>query len=463
MFDDAPTTAHLDRAAAEEIDGDLARLTRRDGRLALELGETMERFARLQGPAKLGYSSRKAYTTQVVGQPPRWVGDLCALARRLEKLPLTRAALTAGTIGRSMATVLAHYATEETELALLLEAKRSTVAATKKRLAAEAKLAKEAEANQAQPEPQTKPDEAAPNDADDMAETWDDFYDDEDQPRSTIETTVPLDHVWAYEGIKLLTSSAFGVRGDEASEYLLAEAAVALSMLDPDLDIPVAPPPHPNAKWHHEQREMDAACREAAEEAAEPGLDLSRDVSNDTEDEGPLTPIAELPDDVYVLHEKLKELGKTFGRRDLELGHLADTFWAAKGWRVLGYATETQYCRERLGLSKSSLRKRIKLVRDAAHLPSVTQALQAGHIGFEVAGLVAGLAERSPTRSHARKSELAGSWLDRATRRPTPPASAAAATCSCSTTCTRLRRSLPRRTSAGCLAKSRSWKWSAGN
>jgi len=235
MFVDAPTTAHLDRAAAEELDRDLARLTRSDGRLALSLGEAMERFAPLQGPAKLGYSSRKAYTTQVIGQPARWVGDLCALARLLESLPLTRAALAAGTI--------------ETELALLLKAKRTTVAVMKKRLAAAAKQAKEAEAKQAEVEAEVAADTPASDatavdnsGADDDIDWEAEFYDDEEQLRSTIETTVPLDHVWAYEGIKLLMASAFGVRGDEAKEYLLAEAAVALSMLDPELGVPVAPP-----------------------------------------------------------------------------------------------------------------------------------------------------------------------------------------------------------------------------
>jgi len=380
-------TPHLDPAAAEEIDRDLARLTRRDGRLALALGETMERFARLAGPAKLGYSSRKAYTTQVVGQPARWVGDMCALARRLQELPLTRAALAAGTIGRSMAALLAGHATPETELALLLEAKRTTVARMKERLANAAKQAAEA----------------------------DDSCDDEEQPRSTIETTVPLDHVWAYEGIKLLMASAFGVRGDEAAEYLLAEAAIALSMLDPELDVPVAPPRHPNAKGHHEQREMDAACRKAAEEAAEPGLDLSREEDGgDSDDDGPLTPIDELSDDVYVLHQKLKALGMTFGRRDLELGQLADTFWAARGWKVLGYATETQYCRERLGLSKSSVRKRIELARDIDQLPAVTQALEGGRIGFEAATMIA---RHAHTSRGFGKAELAREWVERARAR----------------------------------------------
>ncbi len=244
MFAPAHPRVYLDRSALDEIDGDLARLARADGRLALQMGDTLERLCRINGLGTLGYASRAAYANQVLGQRARAIGDLCALARRLETLPLIRAALAAGAIGRSMATVLARFATPECEAELLARARRSTVREMKAQLAAA---------------------HGKDNDADE---------DDQDELRSTIETSVPITHEWAYKAIRRLMREGFGVySADDMVEYMLAEGAIFLSMLDRDL-VALGPPEHPAAKWVHEQRELERQLRDDAEAEAEDRIDL---------------------------------------------------------------------------------------------------------------------------------------------------------------------------------------------
>jgi len=79
----------------------------------------------------------------------------------------------------------------------------------------------------------------------------------------------------------------------------------------------------------------------------------------------------------------------------------------AHGWRRLGYASESQYCRERAGCSVASLRARMTLSRRASRLPSVAAALAKGVIGYEVACIVARVA--TPATADA--------WLARAADR----------------------------------------------
>jgi hypothetical protein len=150
--------------------------------------------------------------------------------------------------------------------------------------------------------------------------------------------------------------------------------------------------------------------RRVAEAAAEPDLDLTPPEPFDDEAEPPLTPIAELSDDVYVLHDRLQRLATRLARRDLELGQLAHEFWRGRGWQELGYASESQYCRERLGMAQNSVRKRIALARDADAMPAVSEALEAGTIGPEAAAMIASHVRTS----RACKEELARQWVERA-------------------------------------------------
>ena len=63
-----------------------------------------------------------------------------------------------------------------------------------------------------------------------------------------------------------------------------------------------------------------------------------------------------------------------------------------QGWRRLGFASEAQYARERLGVSVSSLRAKRALARRLRTLPVVRAALEAGAISFDAAQQIARVA-----------------------------------------------------------------------
>jgi hypothetical protein len=89
------------------------------------------------------------------------------------------------------------------------------------------------------------------------------------------------------------------------------------------------------------------------------------------------------------------------------MGILFDRFRRADGWRRLGWATEEQYARERVGVSHASLKARLTLARRCDRLPEVAEALDGGRIGFEAASLVARVAT----------PRTASAWIERATER----------------------------------------------
>ena len=72
-----------------------------------------------------------------------------------------------------------------------------------------------------------------------------------------------------------------------------------------------------------------------------------------------------------------------------------------------GFASEAHYARERLGISRASLRSKVSLARRSRCLDHLVDALQQGEIGFEAAKLVARIA--TPETEQA--------WVERASRR----------------------------------------------
>ena len=73
-------------------------------------------------------------------------------------------------------------------------------------------------------------------------------------------------------------------------------------------------------------------------------------------------------------------------RGALETVTLGVTLHEAEGWRKLGYATESQYVRERLGISPSGFKAKVALAR--RWCTRVRGALATGGIGYEAARLI---------------------------------------------------------------------------
>lgn len=108
-----------------------------------------------------------------------------------------------------------------------------------------------------------------------------------------------------------------------------------------------------------------------------------------------------------ALDRLVRALSRALARHELEVSRLALQFHRADGWRRLGYATEAQYARERLGCSISALRGRRSLALRLETLPRVAAALGTGEIGVEAALQI--------VRVAAPRTQAA--WVERARRR----------------------------------------------
>jgi hypothetical protein len=88
------------------------------------------------------------------------------------------------------------------------------------------------------------------------------------------------------------------------------------------------------------------------------------------------------------LDHLVRTLSSALARHELELSRRILEFHRADGWRRLGYASEAQYAREQLGMSRSALLARRALALRMESLPLVAEALGAAHIGVEAALLL---------------------------------------------------------------------------
>jgi hypothetical protein len=93
--------------------------------------------------------------------------------------------------------------------------------------------------------------------------------------------------------------------------------------------------------------------------------------------------------------------------REVTMGELANKIWRADGWRRLGFATESQYTRERLGVSLSSVEAKRRLARATHRLGEVKAAIERREVGYEGGRLVASVAN----------PETVTAWLQRAAER----------------------------------------------
>ena len=115
------------RHSVESIDAELVAVARKESGLRLRLGQVLEVMQRKGCCFELGFSSLGAYALERCERGVRWVEVACCLARRLESLPLLRAALASGQISWSAAELLARVARPESEAQWLERAQQLTV------------------------------------------------------------------------------------------------------------------------------------------------------------------------------------------------------------------------------------------------------------------------------------------------------------------------------------------------
>ena len=361
------------RLQLEQLDRELCTLARADGRLRLELGQLLEVMAERAWHFSLGFSSIAAYALERCQRRARWVEGARCLARRLKALPALSGALCEGSISWSMAEVVARVARAEDELVWLDAARGHTVRELRERVRAGGAQGCEL---------------AEPVEVEEMC---------------TLTCTVDREDAWLFEATRALLAQLGTCGSNEQVEALLAEGQEALLGALPlgaiDLD-GMERKDTAQQRWREQlqrwQREAEQRCeaRIGAREAVSPAWQVR-----------PLEAASSLG--ALEIDARVTELARRFARQELELSRRILALHRADGWRRLGYASESQYARERLGLSRSSLLARRALAARLEVLPQVAQALGSAQLGVEAALQLVRIATPQTERV----------WLERAARR----------------------------------------------
>jgi hypothetical protein len=210
----------------------------------------------------------------------------------------------------------------------------------------------------------------------------------ESEERCTLTVTASTEDVWLFECVRLLVQQMDGGTANEVVDALLGEASSSLFERVPkdvlDLD-DLAPRNDAQNAWNRQL----AAWRLEAERLCEPRIPRWSDG-----EAGPSIDSAEFdfsgsPESIDAT---LRRISGAIREREVRIGELAEAFWAANGWRRLGYATDAQYASERLGMGISSVNDKRLLVCQLRRLPHLAKALRNGAVGYEAARLVAPVA-----------------------------------------------------------------------
>jgi hypothetical protein len=394
----------LGHDVVDQLDAKLASLARAEAPLRLRLGQALEALGH-GGHFELGFSSVAAYALERCDRSVRWAEAARCLARRVERLPALRRAIGHGKVSWSMGEILARVAQPEDEAGWIEAAESRTVRqmrplvmAAIAKMSAASRYSVEKGATKSAQAASERPDDGVIDDGDEMC---------------TLTCSVDREDAWLVEATRALLEQ-LGVQGMDAQcEALLAEGQATLLAALPasGVDTSAFELRHgAQRRWLAQlgrwRAEAEALCeghiREAVLGSGRPepvggalaaaaafGLASFERASCD-----------ELDDDV-------RGLAQALARHELELSQLILRFHRADGFRRLGYATETQYARERLGLSRSSLLARRALAQRLERLPRVAAALGAGQIGVEAALQVARVA--------TSRTEVA--WVERARQR----------------------------------------------
>jgi hypothetical protein len=410
-------------AGLEQLDRRLASLARGEAAWRLRLGQALEMLGR-GGVFELGFSSLAAYAVERCERSVRWVEGARCLARRVELLPQLREAIAFGRVSWSMAEALTRVVTPENEARWIEQAESRTVRQMRR-------LAKESVASCAGvvmgPHGTAGVGGGAAikkNVTDEEHRAW---TEDEHGLRTdehwssegpcTLTCTVATEDAWLFEATRHLLEHLGVCGADAQSEALLAEAQATLlaqlpaDTFDSDRDCDVEAM---QRRW----AEALAQCRADAEALCERNVlgcllasraePLRAGGARSAVAVSAARGIAGLESSSpEALDRQVRALARALARQELELSSLALAFHRANGWRRLGYATEAQYARERLGISRSSLLARRRLGACFERLPGVAAALGAGQLGIEAASQVVRVA-RPGTEA---------AWVERARRR----------------------------------------------
>jgi hypothetical protein len=379
---------------AQRLDASLAALAREETALRLRLGQALEVLGR-GGVFDLGFSSLAGYASERCERSVRWAEGARCLARRVEKLPELRRAMATGAMSWTMGELLARTARPEDEVHWIEAAQTRTVRQMR------GLVAKAISAVSHAPLAETNELDAGESD-------------DDGSDNCTLTRTVNREDAWLFEATRSLLD-LLGVRGGDAQlEALLAEAQGLLLAAIPEAAFELDGLQIAEAA-RQQQLEAVRRWRAEAEECCE--SNVLRSVLQGRARAEPaggvamaaalgMAPLEHAPSTELDRH--VRALHVAMARHELELSELVLRFHRADGWRRLGYASEIQYARERLGISASSLLARRLLALRLEKLPAIATALGTGQIGVEAA---VQLVRVATVRTEAE-------WVARAPREP---------------------------------------------
>ncbi len=409
----------IDRNEALDLDGELVALARSQTAVRLAIGDGFVALGK--GWQELGFSTFAGYVRERCLRSGRWGEETRTLATRLAQLPRIRERLLSGAIGWCMAELLARDASADDEEELLEATRGMTVREVRRA------LRERGDARAAA---------------------------DEQVRFGTLDVSVTLEEAWALEATRPMVELLDG-RGEPGAwlESVLAEAQCALSNVAPGVELA----PEDVAARHAAWVASIAAGEERLdrrEARAEPALPPMPEVAEaKVVDEMPSTPLG-------IDRMLVRELAPRLASCDVRFGALLSRFFRARGWRVLGFASEKQSgpapdpllhssadaslvaalrlvgieplfllgapcdqgasalsvrrsrscagpAHERLGMSRSAVHARIALARRVLHLHEIGDALADGRIGYEAATLIARVAT----------PDTQAQWIERARRR----------------------------------------------
>src|SRR5688572_22495589 len=321
-------SASLPFSEVTRLDYELVRIGRGAAVIRLSIGAMLDVLSSSGGHHELGFSSLEAYARERCERTGRWAADTRALARKLHDLPRTREALELGIIGWSTAELLARHVTSNSEVEWLGRARQSTVRELRA-LLADAGLRVDA--------------------------------DDADEPEATRTLTVRAtrEDGWMFECARKVAEAVVGpMSPDRLIQALLAEGYSTLLELVPEVAVSEL---HDLERLEHEaavESEVHVAWRAElrrfrsdAEELCEARLSSSSEA-----EPSPVTArasLCSLPRGAEALDREIRRLCSELCAHDLALGIVAESVRKAEVWRRLGFATEAQYARERVGVSLS--------------------------------------------------------------------------------------------------------------
>jgi hypothetical protein len=403
----------------QHLDATLASLAREQTALRLRLGQLLEVIGR-GAVFELGFSSLGAYAVERCERSARWAEGARCLASRVEALPQLRRAMATATVSWSMGELLARVATPGNE-GRWLELAQSRTVRQMRVLVTEAMTATPETAATEAAERAASIEEQSPTaGVGDIAQTDDDRLADLQRSASdeicTLTCTVDREDAWLFEATRCLLEQ-LGVNGAVAqADALLAEAQGTLlaSLPEGTLDLDCSDGCDlAQQRWVQQLRRWRDEAEASCEKNVLDGLLSTRSSSGPAErllsvalaSSLGIAPLEHAS--CTALDWEVRALTAVLARHELELSLLVLRLHRANGWRTLGYATEAQYARERLGLSRSSFLARRTLALRLEKLPGVAAALGAAEIGVEAALQLVRIAT----------PETEAAWVERARRR----------------------------------------------